>query len=342
MRTSLLYPKKISLARTPTPLVPLDRLSDMLGGPRVWLKCDDETGFLLSGNKVRKLEYLLAEAQDQEADTIVTCGGIQSNHCRATAVAAKRLGLRCILILRDDDYVRSLESKTDGNLLVDDLVGADIHIYPAKQYSSELGALIDHHVQETTNAGGVPYVIPTGGSNATGLWGYISGYEELTAQLNELDISPGYVFCATGSAGTQAGLTLGSALVGANDQIVGVAVCDSKEYFQNKILHDVGLWLEKYPSVGDLPESLLDSLQISTIDDYIGPGYARPYAEMLETMKMISLLEGVILDPVYTGKAFHGMVEEIKCGNISETSDIVFVHTGGMFGVFPYKQFLST
>ncbi len=342
MKINVRYPNKVSLANTPTALVPLDRLSSKLNGPRIWLKNDDETGFLLSGNKVRKLEYLLAEAKEEKADTVITCGGVQSNHCRATAIAAKKLGFDATLVLKEDNYIRSLEPNSDGNLLLDELCGASVNIYPSKQYLKELDKLLEKHRLKLIQEGASPYVIPTGGSNATGLWGYISATEELLIQYSELGFVPESIYCATGSAGTQSGLTVGSYLSGVETQVVGIAVCDSKEYFLNKILNDVDQWQNKYQSYIDTHTCISKQLSICTLDEYIGPGYARPYPEMLKQLQELAALEGVVLDPVYTGKAFHGMVEEIKKGNLNHINNVVFIHTGGTFGGFPFKSLLSS
>ncbi len=341
-----LAPPRLALAQIPTPLVLLERLSRELNGPRIWLKSDDLTGALASGNKIRKLEFLLAEALEQGCSTVITCGGLQSNHCRATAAMAARLGLSCELILRGP---RTLEERPEpyelrdvyedgleGNLLLDHLCGAKTHIYSPRFYAQNLNALLLEHIQQAEFSPTEKcYGIPTGGSNSLGLWGYISAAKELHEDCTQKGFVPDAVVCASGSGGTQGGLTLGFHLLGETLPVVGMAVCDSSEYFSNKIQEDVKGWQARfYPSA----QTLYQDINILTLDNYIGPGYAQGYEALFECIRWVAAKEGVVLDPVYTGKAFYGMVEEIKAGRFAKMQDIVFVHTGGIYGVFPFKH----
>lgn len=339
-------PPKVSLASTPTPLRLLSRASKQLGETNIWLKCDDLTSSSMTGNKVRKLEFLLADAIEKGADTIITCGGLQSNHCRATAIACAQLGLKCILILRDNTSQQGPRSMDNGNVLLDQLVGAEIKIIDAKHYSQRLPELFKWFESSSIKAGGVPYSIPTGASNGVGLWGYLTAYEELKQDFIQHQIQPEFIVCASGSGGTQAGLTLGAHLNQSSTSVVGFAVCDSAAYFEKKVKSDIAQWRDIYFIDSDIPteffETLLMNLNVTTFDDYIGPGYALPYEEMLITLKWLAQTEGVILDPVYTGKAFHGMITEIKNGRFCGVKNIVFVHTGGIFGAFPYASLLSS
>lgn len=321
---TLNHPPHLDLALLPTPLQPLDRLSAALGGPRLWVKRDDLSGCALSGNKVRKLEFTLAQALADGCDTIVTCGGLQSNHCRATALLCARLGLRCILILRGD-----AEPPFDGNLLLDHLAGADIRCFAPARYQRELPQLLAAAAAEAGNA----FIIPTGASDGIGVWGYIRACAELRDDFARNRIAPAHIICATGSGGTQAGLTAGAALHGLGCAVWGMAVCDNAAWFQNKVRSDLDDWQQRYRQPLDL-----DTLMVRVIDEYIGPGYAVASSEVFETIKRVARCEGLLLDPVYTGKAFHGLLAELEKGTFGRDGDIVFIHTGGLFGLFPQRD----
>lgn len=333
---SINYPEFKPLAHLPTPFRLLERLTDEFDGPRIWIKCDDQTGCSLTGNKVRKLEFLVAEAISENADVLVTCGGLQSNHCRATAIAAAQHGLQSHLILRGD-----FESYKEGNLLLDYLVGAKCSFYSSREYLERLQDIFTEVSRDYQSSGKACYLMPTGGSNATGMWGYIRASEELRADFVQNNIEPEYVVVSTGSGGTQAGLTLGFHLLKQATQVVGVAACDNKRYFSSKIQSDVAEWCEKY-AAGDQGVLGHEGLNIETWDDYIGPGYAKSYPELLEFIRWMARLEGVILDPVYSGKAFYGLVSQLRKGRFKDCKDIVFVHTGGIYGLFPFAKSLVT
>ncbi len=325
------FPPAISLAQLPTPLQSLDRLSAKLGGPRIWVKRDDLTGSVTTGNKVRKLEYILAEAQRQGCDTLITCGGIQSNHCRATAILGAQLGMKVHLILRGERD----ETIPDGNLFLDYLVGAEVSCYPLKQYQ-QLEQLFQHWQQQYRRQGRKPWSIPVGGSDYVGAWGYIGCARELMADFQREGISPAAIFHATGSGGTQAGLTAGMQLFGL-PQVVGMAVCDNEGYFLRKVQHDLSAWREHYRDFPEVAAFSLDKLNTLVNDQYIGAGYAIASEEVFATIRLAAELEGLVLDPVYSGKAFHGMLEEIRKGAFSDARDIVFVHTGGVFGLMAQR-----
>lgn len=320
-------PRRIALARLPTPLQPLDRLSEALGGPRIWVKRDDLTESGAGGNKVRKLEFVIAEALQQGADTLITCGGLQSNHCRATALLGARLGLRVELVLRGE-----VTGVPDGNLFLDRLAGASVHAYPARRYQTELAGLLEEHAERARAEGHRPFVIPTGASDGLGVWGYLSASEELASDFRAVGIRPRHVVVATGSGGTQAGLTAGLHLHAPYCRVHGVAVCDDAEWFRQKVLGDLESWRVRCGSTLDL-----DALHISTLDGYIGPGYGVADEATLATIRRVARTEGLLLDPVYTGKAFHGLLQELAAGRFREGDDLVFVHTGGLFGVFPQR-----
>lgn len=321
----LKYPRKNELARIPTPLQYLERATKQWGrGHRLWVKRDDLTGCALSGNKVRKLEYITAYAQDHGYDTLITCGGIQSNHARATAFAGAQLGMRVHLLLRGQD-----SAPAEGNLLLDHLAGAEVSCYPLQQYIAEIDELFTQWQEHYAERGRRAMAIPTGGSDGIGVWGYVRASEELKADFADAGIDRAHVVTATGSGGTQAGLTLGAQLHALPATVWGVNVCDDEQYFLHKVAADVADWRQRFPGVPEV------AVQPRVIDGYVGDGYARAGPEIFALIAELGRLEGLVLDPVYTGKAFAGMLAEIAAGRFDDCRDIVFVHTGGIFGVFP-------
>lgn len=321
----LAYPRKTSLALTPTPLHCLERASERWGrGHRLWMKRDDLTGCAMSGNKVRKLEFITAHAQDNGFDTLITCGGVQSNHCRATALAGAQLGLGVHLLLRGEQ-----PAAAQGNLLLDYLAGATVNFYPAGRFFREIDDLFSQWQAHYSQQGRKALAVPTGGSDGIGVWGYVAACEELAHDFQSAGIERAHLVHATGSGGTQAGLTLGTALHGLPATVWGINVCDDEKYFLDKVNRDIQDCYQRNP---DLPQQ---SVTVRVIDGHVGEGYAIAGPEIFETIAELSALEGVILDPVYTGKAFAGMLREIEAGRFDGCRDIVFVHTGGIFGVFP-------
>jgi D-cysteine desulfhydrase len=329
MATTLPFPERVALARTPTPLEPLPRTSAALG-VEVLIKRDDLTGAELTGNKVRKLEFLLAEARRLGADTVITCGGEQSNHCRATALAATRLGLRSRLLLRTEDPGRP--PATTGNILLDRLAGADIRWVSRPEYARR-AELFEEEAARLRAIGRVPYVIPEGGSNAMGSWGYVAAAAELAADLAALPARATTIVYACGSGGTGAGLILGAKLLGLRRRgirVAGVNVCDDRDYFVRTIGHICAEFESRW-GLG----AGIEAGDIDIVDGYVGLGYARSRPEELSLLRDMARREGLILDPVYTGKAFFGMVEELARDRRRFGERIVFLHTGGIFGLFP-------
>lgn len=292
----------------------LERLSEALGA-EVWCKRDDLTGFGLSGNKVRKLEFLLAEARALGADTVLTTGGIQSNHARATAVAARQLGLRPVLLLRGE-----APPVADANLLLDRLLGAELHWCTAQQYRDERDQRLAALADRVREAGGVPYVIPEGGSNALGALGFVRAAEEVRAQTA---LRFDHVVCAVGSGGTLAGLALGPDV----GPVRGVAVCDDRPTFSRRV-HQIAADAARY-GVGPLP---IEGDRWEVVEGWQGPAYAVATPEIWATMARVARLEGLLLDPVYTGKAMHALVGEVGAGRWG--GRLLFWHTGGAFGLF--------
>ncbi len=328
---ALVYPRRIELATRPTPLQYLERASSEWGcGHRLWVKRDDLTGCTLSGNKVRKLEFILAHARDHGYDTLITCGGLQSNHCRATAFAGAQLGLAVHLLLRGEQ-----PAERDGNLLLDTLAGATISCYPPRQYFQEIGQLFEYWQEHYAQMGRKALAIPTGGSDGIGVWGYIAACGELREDFSRQGIEQTHIVTATGSGGTQAGLTLGAELHGLPATVWGINVCDDEKYFLDKVASDAADWRARYPDVPAVePRPLV-------IDGYVGEGYGIAGEQVFRRIADLARLEGLVLDPVYTGKAFDGMLAEIARGRFEGCRDIVFVHTGGIFGLFPQRAGFS-
>lgn len=331
----MITPPRLSLAQLPTPLQLLERLSDEIG-VRIWIKRDDMTDTVASGNKVRKLEYSIGQAQVEKADVLVTWGGVQSNHCRATAALAARLGLKAHLLLRGRE-----PAIADGNLLLDQLLGAEVSFLTLQDYQAmdrEYAKLEEHYAKQGLKT----FRIPVGASDEIGLWGYIHCAEELKQDFADKGINPDAIISATGSGGTMAGLILGNAIHDLGTQVIAVNVCDDEAYFVKKITEDFSLWRKRYQS--DLDPS---GLPINIIDGYVGPGYGKATPEVFRTIQKLAREEGIVLDPVYTGKAFDAMLREINPqddssqqneGRLSGMKDIVFIHTGGIYGLFPQKN----
>ena len=330
MSSAIEWPRRLSLASLPTPLQPLDRISRELGGPRIWCKRDDLSGCLLSGNKVRKLEYTLAHAIDQGCNALITCGGIQSNHCRATAFAGAQLGMPVSLVLRENLPSQKTEQSNSGNFFLDKLAGAHYSLHQAHYYQSHLTTLLQQQRQRLVQQGLKPYIIPTGASDGVGIWGYLNACHELQNDFKDHDIAPDYIIVATGSGGTQAGLCVGTEYFQLGAEVLGFAVCDSTTYFQDKIYTDIEQWRQQFA----INRLSMKKGSFNINDQYVGEGYSIASPAIFDTIAWLAREEGVVLDPVYTGKAFYGLVEEIKKGRFAHVHDIVFLHTGGLFGVF--------
>lgn len=322
-------PPRVPLANQPTRGHWL-RYGEGLGA-RFWLKRDDHTGSELMGNKVRKLEYLMAEALAQEATHVITCGGEQSNHARATAFAAAQLGMKSVLILRTDDP--AAPPAPTGNILLDRLVGAHV-VWISRPAWRERERLLAEQAEKVRAAGGRPYVVPEGGSNALGSWGYIRALRELVADLSAIasPANPATIVYACGSGGTGAGLVLGAKLLRLADRgirVAGVNVCDDRAYFVAAITRICAEAEDRWQLGANVTEADID-----IVDGHVGLGYAKSRPEELATIRDLARSDGVVLDPVYTGKAFHGVVTELRRDPDRFGSTVAFIHTGGMFGLF--------
>ncbi|KAL5721707.1 D-cysteine desulfhydrase [Ranunculus cassubicifolius] len=318
-----------SLAQLPTPIHKWN-LPNLPKDIELWIKRDDLSGMQLSGNKVRKLEFLMADAVKQGADCIVTIGGIQSNHCRATAVAAKYLNLDCYLILRTSKILADKDPGLTGNLLVERLVGAHVDLVSKEEYSKIGSEVLTNLLKERLiSEGRRPYVIPVGGSNSLGTWGYIEAIREIEEQLRG---APNMVFhdiaVACGSGGTIAGLSLGSSLSNLKAKVHAFSVCDNPDYFYN---YAQGLLDGLHAGVS--------SRDIVDVQDSKGLGYAMNTREELEFVKEVAAATGIILDPVYSGKAAFQMLKDMKDNPAKwEGRRVLFIHTGGLLGLYDKNE----
>jgi L-cysteate sulfo-lyase len=321
---------RVHLAHLPTPLEPMDRLSKHLGGPRLWIKRDDCTGLSTGGNKTRKLEFLLGEALAKGADTVITQGATQSNHARQTAAGAAKLGLGCHILLEDRTGDKSEAYTMSGNVLLDRLHGASLS---KRAGGTDMNAEMEALAADLRDKGRRPYVIPGGGSNPVGALGYANCALELLHQANEMDVKIDHIVLATGSAGTQAGFVAGLAALNANIPVLGISVRAPKEK-QEQSVFDLAVRSAEYFGA----KGVVKREHIAANSDYVGPGYGLPTDGMREAVKLAARFEGILLDPVYTGKGFDGLVDHVKKGFFPKTGNIVFLHTGGSAGLFGYPD----
>jgi D-cysteine desulfhydrase family pyridoxal phosphate-dependent enzyme len=312
----------------PTPLEPLDRLTEVLGGPRIWIKRDDCTALPGGGNKARKLEWLVADALEQGADVLLTGGALQSNHARQTAAAAAKVGLGCELFLVHGVPGRSEAYRTAGNLLLDRLLQARTHVLPAGADGAEAMA---HRAEELRRQGLRPYEIPPGGSTPVGAKGYVSAANELLDQVHRFGLRLGTIVQATGSGGTQAGLAVGLAERGSSAGLVGISVGASRDEMRMKIDPLVAALRRALPATGAEPHIEID-------DRYIGDGYGVPTEAGLQAIRLVAELEGILLDPVYTGKAMAALIDLVQADDLPADRDVVFLHTGGWPALFAYPD----
>jgi len=327
--SKIAYPPRIDLACLPTPLTPLRRFGEKLG-VELYMKRDDLTGITLSGNKVRKLEFVLADALAKKADVVLTCGGAQSNHSRATAVGAAMVGIRCRLLLRTADPANP--PPADGNILLDRMAGAEIVWITPEEYRNR-GEIFEREAAALRNQGLTPYIIPEGASNPLGSWGYIHAADELGRDLADLpggSERPVTIVHATGSGGTAAGLILGVRLAGLNAGVATVNVCDDRDFF----VRAIGDICEDAIAAYHLDVDFDRKHDVDVVDGYVGRGYALSRPEELSLLCELARMEGIFLDPVYTGKAFYGMVRELERNPGCFGDRIVFIHTGGIFSLF--------
>lgn len=319
---------RVFLAHLPTPLERLDRLSKELGGPEIWIKRDDCTGLSTGGNKTRKLEFLMAEALAQGADTVITQGATQSNHARQTAAFSAKLGLACHILLEDRTGSNDPNYNTNGNVLLDHLHGATTS---RRAGGVDMVAEMETLADQLRAEGRKPYIIPGGGSNPTGALGYVNCAFELVSQANDRGLVIDHIVTATGSAGTQAGLVTGLKALNAGIPLLGIGVRAPKEKQEENVFALAQKTAEKLgcPSVVTRADVVADS-------SYVGAGYGIPRDDTLEAIRMFAQLEGILLDPVYSGKGAAGLIDLVRKGRFSKDQRVVFLHTGGAAGLFGY------
>jgi D-cysteine desulfhydrase family pyridoxal phosphate-dependent enzyme len=310
---------RLDFAHLPTPVERLPRLSEYLGGPEILVKRDDQTGLATGGNKTRKLEYLLAEARGEGAGTLITTGAVQSNHCRQTAAAAARCGFDCILVL-----VGEQPETVSGNLFLDQLFGAEI-VWTKRETRDET---LQRVFSKSLSEGGQPYLVPYGGSNPTGASAYAFAMKELIEQ----GIAADWIVFASSSGGTQAGMVVGAHLFGFQGQVLGISVDEPAQVLQSRVA-------ELARGVADfMGEGLSITPQdIQVNADYLGGGYGVVSDTERESIRLFAIYEGILLDPVYTGRAAGGMIDLIRKGFFSPDDRVLFWHTGGMPALFAEK-----
>jgi len=318
--------ERIKLGHFPTPIEHLKNISKYLGGPNIFIKRDDCTGLATGGNKTRKLEFLIPDAIKNKAELVVTIGAVQSNHARQTAAACTLMGIKClnILELRVKDppevYMNS------GNVFLDKLYGADIKICPKNENFLEYYEKI---VEDLKSKGTNVYFIPGGGSNSIGALGYVECLNEIIKEKNKYNFS--HIVHATGSAGTQAGLLAGRKYFNCSIPVIGICIRYDKATQENRVYTEAKKTCER------LQCSTLDKSEVVVYDEYIGPGYGEPSDGMIEATKLLARKEGILLDPVYSGKGFAGLMGLIKNKKLTKNDNVLFIHTGGAVSLSAYE-----
>ncbi|MHB8157430.1 MAG: D-cysteate sulfo-lyase [Desulfocucumaceae bacterium] len=311
-----------------TPIEFLPRFTKALGGADIYIKRDDLLGLTAGGNKTRKLEFLVAEALEQGADTLITCGAVQSNHCRLTLAAAVKEGLKCRLVL-EERVPGSYNQDASGNNFLFRLLGVEkVRVVSGgSDMMGEMQALADEVAAEGRKA----YIIPGGGSNVVGATGYAACAQEIISQLFEKGLCIDHVVCPSGSAGTHAGLVCGMYGTNSNIPVTGISVSRSKKV-QEELVYNLVQGTASHIGInGSIPREA-----VSCFDEYVGPGYSLPTPEMVEAVGLMAQTEGILLDPVYTGKAMAGLIGLVRKGFFKKTDSVLFVHTGGSPALYAY------
>ena len=321
---------RLHFAHLPTPLEPMPALSKELGGPNLWIKRDDCTGLAGGGNKTRKLEFLLADALEQNADTIITQGATQSNHARQTAAIAAKLGLECHLLLEDRTGSDKIDYNYNGNVMLDQLLGASLTKLPA---DTDMDAAMESLATKLRDEGKKPYIIPGGGSNEIGALGYVNAALELVYQANSQSLKIDHIVHATGSAGTQAGLVTGLMAMNSQIPLLGIGVRAPKEKQEANVFSLAERTADYIGAPG-----VVKRKDIVANCDYVGDGYGIPTDGMREAVTMLARSEAILLDPVYSGKGMAGLIDLIRNKEFSDDENIVFLHTGGAQGLFGYRE----
>jgi L-cysteate sulfo-lyase len=311
----------------------MPRLTEWLGGPNLWIKRDDCTGLSTGGNKTRKLEFLIADALEKKADVVITQGATQSNHARQTAAAAAKVGMDCHVLLENRTGRTDTPYLENGNVLMDKLHGATVEHHPG---GADMNQLMEDAAERFKEQGAKTYIVPGGGSNEVGALGYVAAALELVYQANERNLRIDRVVHATGSAGTQAGLVTGLCGIRAAIPVLGIGVRHPKPK-QEDIVYNLAastcdfLGIEEAVSRGDVVANT----------DYVGEGYGVPAPDTLDAIDRLAKLEGILLDPVYSGKGMAGLIDLIQKGEFSQDENVVFLHTGGSAALFGYPETLD-
>ena len=318
--------ERIKLGHFPTPIEHLKNISQHLDGPNIFIKRDDCTGLATGGNKTRKLEFLIPDAIKNKAELIVTVGAIQSNHARQTAAACSLKGLKCLIILEQrlkdppDAYMNS------GNVFLNKLLGAKVMLCPKDQNILEYSTKV---VEDIKSKGTNVYFIPGGGSNSIGALGYVECFNEILKENNKYNFT--HIIHATGSSGTQAGLLAGKKYFKSQLQIIGISVRYEKKIQEEKVFNEAKKTCEK------LKCNVLDRSEVLAYDDYVGSGYGEPTDEMIEATNLLAKKEAILLDPVYSGKGFAGLIGLIRQKKFTKEDNILFIHTGGAVSLSAYE-----
>jgi D-cysteine desulfhydrase family pyridoxal phosphate-dependent enzyme len=315
---------RVRLAHLPTPLEEMSRLSRELGGPRILIKRDDCTGLAIGGNKTRKLEFVVGDALEKGADVLITEGGAQSNHCRQTAAAAALHGLDCVLVLDSRQ-----EPEVTGNLLLDEVLGARIVIVETPDARAPR---VEALAKELQSKGRRPYVIPTGASSGIGAVGYVVALHEILSAADRVDA----IVSASGSGGTQGGLVAGASLLGFQGRLIGISDGEPKEELTELVLDVATECAERLGR-----ETSFDPERIIVFDEYAKEGYGVPNEGMVRAVRRVARSEGILLDPVYSGKAMAGLIDLVAKGFLGAGETVVFIHTGGTPGLFAYRDEFS-
>ncbi|MEM6759006.1 MAG: D-cysteine desulfhydrase [Pseudomonadota bacterium] len=321
---------RVKLGHLPTPLEPMDRLSEMLGGPRLWVKRDDCTGLSTGGNKTRKLEFLMADAQRKGADIVITQGATQSNHARQTAAAAAKLGLACQILLEDRTGSEDASYIMGGNVLLDRLHGAPVS---KRSGGADMAEEMEAVADNLTRQGHRPYIIPGGGSNAVGALGYVNCAGELIEQAAQTGLQIDALVHATGSSGTQAGLVTGLTALQSDIHLLGIGVRAPQEK-QEQMVYDLACKTGAF--IGLKTEIARSAVRADC--NYVGPGYGKPTDGMVAAIRLLAQTEGLLFDPVYSGKGLDGLISLVRKGYFDGMDNVVFLHTGGSAALFGYPE----
>ena len=322
----------VPLCHQPTPLEFMPRMSESLGGPRLWIKRDDCTGLATGGNKTRKLEFLIADAIEKGADMVVTQGAVQSNHVRQTAAAACKFGLDCHALLERRVPNRADDYETTGNVLFDQMFGTSLEFRPA---GLDMNAEAMAVTEKLAAAGRKPYFIPGGGSNEIGALGYVSCAYELLEQIKANKLDVGWIVLATGSAGTHAGMLAGLHAAGSTIPVMGISVRQPEDK-QIAAVHKLAVL-----TAAQLTDTPLGVEKVIVDDGYVGAGYGQPTQGTLDAINLIARREGLLFDPVYSGKGLAGMIGLVGQNFFEPDKDVIFLHTGGAAALFAYGNQLA-